>query len=90
MADVSLNNVYKKFGKTEVIHGISCDIKDGEFIVILGPSGCGKSTILRMIAGLEVITTGDILIDGKVVGAGGSRYCHGISELRPVSPHDGV
>jgi len=67
MADVSLNNVYKKFGKTEVIHGISCDIKDGEFIVILGPSGCGKSTILRMIAGLEVITTGDILIDGKVV-----------------------
>jgi len=67
MADISLNNVYKKFGQTEVIHGISCDIKDGEFIVILGPSGCGKSTILRMIAGLEVITTGDISIDGKVV-----------------------
>ena len=67
MADVSLNNVYKKFGKTEIIHGVSCDIKDGEFIVILGPSGCGKSTILRMIAGLEVITTGDISIDGKVV-----------------------
>ena len=67
MANVSLNNVYKKFGKTEVIHGVSCDIQDGEFIVILGPSGCGKSTILRMIAGLEVITTGDISIDGKVV-----------------------
>ncbi|UCG07785.1 MAG: sn-glycerol-3-phosphate import ATP-binding protein UgpC [Desulfobacterales bacterium] len=67
MADVSLNDVYKKFGKTEVIHGVSCDIKDGEFIVVLGPSGCGKSTILRMIAGLEVITTGDISIDGKVV-----------------------
>ena len=67
MANVSLNNVFKKFGKTEVIHGVSCDIKDGEFIVILGPSGCGKSTILRMIAGLEVITTGDISIDGKVV-----------------------
>ena len=67
MADVSLKNVYKTFGKTEVIHGISCDIKDGEFIVILGPSGCGKSTLLRMVAGLEVITKGDISINGSVV-----------------------
>ena len=67
MADVSLKNVHKSFGKTEVIHGIDCDIKDGEFIVILGPSGCGKSTVLRMIAGLEVITDGEIAIDGKVV-----------------------
>src|SRR5210317_1067714 len=67
MADVSLKNVYKSFGKTEVIHGISCDIQDGEFIVILGPSGCGKSTLLRMIAGLEVITDGEIEINGKVV-----------------------
>jgi len=67
MADVSLNNVYKSFGKNEVIHGISCDIRDGEFIVILGPSGCGKSTVLRMIAGLEFITKGNIAIDGKVV-----------------------
>ncbi len=56
MADVIIKDVYKTFGKTEVIHGISCDIKDGEFIVILGPSGCGKSTLLRMVAGLEVIT----------------------------------
>jgi sn-glycerol 3-phosphate transport system ATP-binding protein len=67
MADVSLKEVFKSFDKTEVIHGISCDIKDGEFIVILGPSGCGKSTLLRMIAGLEVITTGDIAINGDVV-----------------------
>jgi sn-glycerol 3-phosphate transport system ATP-binding protein len=67
MADVNLKDVYKKFGKTEVIHGISCEIRDGEFIVILGPSGCGKSTVLRMIAGLEVITQGEIAIDGKVV-----------------------
>lgn len=67
MADVSLMDIYKSFGKTEVIHGISCDIKDGEFIVILGPSGCGKSTLLRMVAGLEVITAGEIAIDGKVV-----------------------
>ena len=48
MADVSLRDIYKSFGKTEVIHGISCDIHDGEFIVILGPSGCGKSTVLRL------------------------------------------
>ena len=67
MADVGLRDIYKSFGKNEVIHGISCDIHDGEFIVILGPSGCGKSTVLRMIAGLEVITKGDITIDGKVV-----------------------
>ncbi|HWR93077.1 MAG TPA: ATP-binding cassette domain-containing protein, partial [Desulfobacterales bacterium] len=67
MADVSIRNVTKKFGKTEVIHGISCDIRDGEFIVILGPSGCGKSTLLRMVAGLEEITTGEIAIAGRVV-----------------------
>jgi sn-glycerol 3-phosphate transport system ATP-binding protein len=67
MADVSLKDIYKSFGKNEVIHGISCDINDGEFIVILGPSGCGKSTVLRMIAGLEVITKGEIAIDGNVV-----------------------
>ena len=67
MADVSLTDVYKSFGKIEVIHGISCDMHDGEFIVILGPSGCGKSTLLRMVAGLEVITAGEIAIDGKVV-----------------------
>ncbi len=67
MGDVSLRNVYKKFGKTEVIHGITCEIADGEFVVILGPSGCGKSTVLRMIAGLEVITEGEIAIDGRVV-----------------------
>jgi len=67
MADVNLKDVYKSFGKTEVIHGISCKIKDGEFIVILGPSGCGKSTVLRMIAGLEVITAGEIAINGEIV-----------------------
>jgi sn-glycerol 3-phosphate transport system ATP-binding protein len=67
MAGVTLSEVYKAFGKNEVIHGISCDIQDGEFIVILGPSGCGKSTLLRMIAGLEKITAGEVAIDGRVV-----------------------
>ncbi len=67
MADVNLKDIRKTYGKTEIIHGISCDIKDGEFIVILGPSGCGKSTVLRMIAGLEIITAGEIAINGKTV-----------------------
>ena len=53
MADLALENVKKRFGNTEVIHGVSADIEDGEFIVIVGPSGCGKSTLLRMVAGLE-------------------------------------
>ncbi|MEW6184749.1 MAG: sn-glycerol-3-phosphate import ATP-binding protein UgpC [Thermodesulfobacteriota bacterium] len=67
MADISIRKVTKRFGKLEVLHGISCDIRDGEFIVILGPSGCGKSTLLRMIAGLEEITSGEVAIDGQVV-----------------------
>jgi len=67
MADVSLKDVYKSFGKNEVIHGISCEIKDGEFVAVLGPSGCGKSTLIRMVAGLEVITKGEIAINGAVV-----------------------
>jgi sn-glycerol 3-phosphate transport system ATP-binding protein len=67
MADVSIRNVIKRFGKSEVIHGISCDIRDGEFIVILGPSGCGKSTLLRLVAGLEEISGGEISIAGRVV-----------------------
>jgi sn-glycerol 3-phosphate transport system ATP-binding protein len=65
MATVTLKNVKKSFGATEVIHGIDADIKDGEFIVIVGPSGCGKSTLLRMVAGLEVVTSGEVLIGGE-------------------------
>jgi multiple sugar transport system ATP-binding protein len=68
MAAVDLKGVVKSYdGKTNVIHGIDLDIKHGEFVVFVGPSGCGKSTLLRMIAGLETISGGDILIDGKVV-----------------------
>ena len=65
MATVTLQNVKKSFGSTDVIHGIDLDIEDGEFIVIVGPSGCGKSTLLRMVAGLETVSQGDILIGGK-------------------------
>jgi len=67
MAGVSLRDVRKSYGSTQVIHGVSMDIADGEFIVILGPSGCGKSTLLRMVAGLEVITAGEIVIGDRVV-----------------------
>jgi len=67
MARVQLHNVKKNFGKLEVIKGVSIDIADGEFVVIVGPSGCGKSTLLRMVAGLEAITSGEILIGDRVV-----------------------
>ncbi|SFR46090.1 sn-glycerol-3-phosphate ABC transporter ATP-binding protein UgpC [Litoreibacter janthinus] len=67
MATIKLDNIKKSFGKTDVIHGVDIDIKDGEFIVIVGPSGCGKSTLLRMVAGLETVTSGEIQIDGARV-----------------------
>ena len=67
MATVSFRKIEKSFGKTKIIHGISFDIADGEFVVLVGPSGCGKSTLLRMLAGLEEITAGEIAVDGKVV-----------------------
>src|SRR5512141_756817 len=67
MASVSFSAVEKSFGKFKIIHGISFDIADGEFVVLVGPSGCGKSTLLRMLAGLEEISGGEIAIDGRVV-----------------------
>jgi sn-glycerol 3-phosphate transport system ATP-binding protein len=67
MASVSIRNVYKSYGAVKVINGISMDVKDGEFVVMVGPSGCGKSTLLRMVAGLEVITSGEIAIGDRVV-----------------------
>ena len=59
MGAVSIDNVRKSYGNMEVLHGVSVDIADGEFVILVGPSGCGKSTLLRMIAGLEEITSGD-------------------------------
>ena len=67
MAEVTIRNVRKSYGATEVIHGLSIDIQDGEFVVLVGPSGCGKSTLLRMVAGLESITEGEISISDKIV-----------------------
>ena len=67
MASVDVRKVVKMFGSVQVLHGVSVDIKDGEFVVLVGPSGCGKSTLLRMIAGLEAVTSGEIAIGGRVV-----------------------
>ena len=68
MATVSIKNATKTYpGNVRALHGISIDIKDGELIVIVGPSGCGKSTMLRMVAGLETVTSGDIHINDEWV-----------------------
>ncbi|WP_027167912.1 sn-glycerol-3-phosphate ABC transporter ATP-binding protein UgpC [Mesorhizobium sp. WSM3224] len=67
MASVAISDVYKSFGTTEILHGVSVDIEDGEFVTLVGPSGCGKSTLLRMIAGLEKISRGHISIGNRIV-----------------------
>src|ERR1700756_3720705 len=67
MASVEIRDVRKVFGAVEVLHGVSVEIKDGEFVILVGPSGCGKSTLLRMIAGLENISAGEIAIGDRVV-----------------------
>jgi multiple sugar transport system ATP-binding protein len=67
MTHVNLAQIKKSFGDVDVIHGVSIDIEDGEFVALVGPSGCGKSTLLRMIAGLEDPTSGEICIAGNVV-----------------------
>jgi len=71
MASIHFDNVVKRYGigprANQVIHGVTAEVKDGEFVVIVGPSGCGKSTLLRMVAGLEEITAGTISIGSRVV-----------------------
>lgn len=67
MASVKLDNIQKRFGDTQVLHGIDLDIQDGEFVVLIGESGCGKSTLLRLLSGLEEITEGELHIDGQRV-----------------------
>jgi multiple sugar transport system ATP-binding protein len=67
MAEVIFKNVYKIFGRTTAVNDFSLNIEDGEFIVLVGPSGCGKSTTLRLIAGLEVISSGEMFIGDQLV-----------------------
>src|SRR5215470_16186734 len=67
VASVAASNISKRFGPVTAVDGISLNVRDGEFLVLLGPSGCGKTTLLRIIAGLETPTSGEVLIDGEVV-----------------------
>jgi len=67
VASVAASNITKRFGPVTAVDGISLAVRDGEFLVLLGPSGCGKTTLLRIIAGLEMPTSGQILIDGEAV-----------------------
>nr|WP_067294258.1 sn-glycerol-3-phosphate ABC transporter ATP-binding protein UgpC [Marinobacterium profundum] len=67
MSGIALSNLKKSYGDTDILHGIDLEIKNGEFAVFVGPSGCGKSTTLRMIAGLETVTSGEIFIGDQLV-----------------------
>src|SRR6056297_2109790 len=67
MAHVRLTDIRKSFGKVEVLHGLSLEIPTGAFISLLGASGCGKTTLLRIVAGLETVTSGRVEIDGRDV-----------------------
>jgi multiple sugar transport system ATP-binding protein len=66
MGRLSLRNIHKSYGDMAVIKGLDLEVHDGEFLVLVGPSGCGKSTVLRMIAGLEDVTAGELFIDGRL------------------------
>ena len=97
MGQVSLRRIAKSFGATQVIRDLDLEVRDGEFMVFVGPSGCGKSTMLRMIAGLESVTSGDVLIDGVRVNdispaATTTRHVNGRRSGLPskrISPSDG-
>ena len=67
MSGVSIESVFKRYGAVQVVHGVDLTVEEKEFVVLVGPSGCGKSTTLRMIAGLEEISDGEVSIDGRIV-----------------------
>ncbi len=92
MGAIQLQAVRKAFGAVNVINDVDLDIKDGEFAVFVGPSGCGKSTLLRLIAGLEDLTAGRVLIDGKDVSAVGpaQRGLAMVFQSYALYPHMGV
>ena len=88
---VALQEIHKSFGEVEVVKGLNLEIDEGEFLVLLGPSGCGKTTALRMIAGLETVSGGRILIGEPRRHrrpAQVPRHRHGLPELRALSAYD--
>ena len=91
MAQVVLKDLAKKFDEVVAVRDVNLQIKDKEFVVLVGPSGCGKSTTLRMIAGLEEISSGEIYIGDRLVNdlpPEGSRHRDGLPELRALPAHD--
>jgi len=92
MVGISVRQVEKSYGKTQIVHGLDLEIASGEFVVILGPSGCGKSTLLRMIAGLEAISGGEIAIGGTVVNQlePRERGCAMVFQNYALYPHMSV
>lgn len=92
MASIQLKDIRKSYGDVAVVHGITLDIQDGEFIVIVGPSGCGKSTLLRMVAGLEAITSGELRIGERVVNdlEPKDRDCAMVFQNYALYPHMSV
>jgi multiple sugar transport system ATP-binding protein len=91
MGSITLQKVSKVFGEAKVIPSIDLEIHDGEFVVFVGPSGCGKSTLLRLIAGLEDVSGGHILIDGKDVTQPCPRRTRpgdGVPVLRALSAYE--
>jgi len=92
MAGLTLRDVRKSYGETQVMHGVDLDIEDGEFVVFVGPSGCGKSTLLRMIAGLEEISDGTVAIGDLVVNdvAASKRGVAMVFQSYALYPHMSV
>ena len=96
MARVEIQGLAKSYGEHEVLHNLSIEVGEGEFLTLLGPSGCGKTTTLRCVAGLERADGGEIRIGGTVVASPASRifvpeqagHRHGLPELRAVAAHD--
>ena len=89
MAEIHIRNAAKTYGKTTIMQGIDLHVQNGEFVVILGPSGCGKSSLLRMLAGLEEISSGEIAIGGVVVNAlePRERGCAMVFQNYALYPH---
>ena len=89
MARLQLRNLEKDYGSLRAVHGINLDVEDGEFMVLVGPSGCAKSTTLRMIAGLERVTGGEIRIGGELVNdkAPGDRGISMVFQNYALYPH---